>query len=125
MEILPVNIEEAIDLLKNFFKENLEEIKNMSEDEFSGSVHHSGGMFIRNSWLLWWHKDHKYEQWPKEIPKLNQWFNNLGIWHADDMSGILMTSLHRSLRGEDLEIDKQVQHYLDYWKEQGVKSPLE
>lgn len=121
IDLLPKDLDEAIDLLKNFFQENLEKIKTMSEQDFRDSSHFGAGMFIRNTWFLWWYKDHKNEGWPKEQPPLNKIFNDLGIIHADDMSGILMTSFHRSLVGKDIGLEGQVKYYLDYWKNSGFK----
>lgn len=120
-DVLPETLEEAIDVLKAFFSPHLEKIKNMTESEFGASVHFHSGMFIRNSWKLWWYPGHPYEDkgWPKEQPKLNKWFESIGIVHADDMSGILMTCLHRNLTGQDYDLDAQVARYQSHWKKYG------
>jgi hypothetical protein len=32
------------------------------------------------------------------------------------MSGIILTSFHRKKNDNDIELDKQVKHYINYWK---------
>lgn len=116
----PETLDEAIDILKDFYKENLDEIKEMDEGSFGASVHMSNGMQIRNAWHLWWYDGHDYpDAWPAEKPKIVEYFNSIDIVHADDMSGIIMDSFHRSLRGEDLDIEGQVKKYHAHWKKQG------
>lgn len=119
--ILPNNMDEAIETLKLFYENSIDTIKNLSEKDFISSNHFGAGMFIRNSWFLWWHENHKYESWPKKKPKLVQFFNDLNIYHADDMSSIIMVSFYRTLNNKPIEIDKQAKKYIDYWKKQGYK----
>ena len=60
---------------------------------------------MRNNWGLW-DKD----------SDLHKYFLSIGIWHADDASGIISESFARQLRGEPINLEEQVQHYKDYWK---------
>ena len=62
-------------------------------------------MWIRNSWKLW------------SRGKLSKYFNSIGVFHPDDMSGIILTSYYRHLKGQDRELEKQVKYYQDFWKE--------
>lgn len=121
INVLPATLEEAIELLKSFYGQHLDKIKAMSEREFLASSHFMSGMFIRNSWNLWWYAGHPYEDkgWSKDQPKLNKWFESIGITHADDMSGILLTCLHRHLSGVDYNLDEQVAKYQAHWKKHG------
>jgi hypothetical protein len=48
-----------------------------------------------------------------------------GIHHRDDLSSIVLLSVNRRLRGEPIELTKQIQYYRDYWKEQDVVAPLD
>jgi hypothetical protein len=64
-----------------------------SEDE-AMMVHHGYGTFIRNTLGLW-----------HDGPAV-AWFNKQGIFHADDISGIIFTSLHRRENGVDINLDK-------------------
>lgn len=124
MEVLSNNLDEAIDILKTFFKNDISKIEKMTEDEFIGSSHFGGGMFIRNSWQLWWHKGHNYKEWNQTQPLLNAWFETMGIVHADDMSAIILTCLYRNITGKDYEIEKQVETYISHWKEQGYSDGI-
>lgn len=68
-------------------------------------LHHNIGRDMRNEWGLW------------SGGELAKWFNaELGIYHPDDMSGIILESLKRTVRQEDLKLDEQVKFYKDYWK---------
>ncbi len=62
------------------------------------------GMWMRNNWGLWRGKE------------LAIYFNSIGIYHPDDMSGIILTSYYRELYGKDWEVEKQIQYYQDFWK---------
>ena len=114
----PSTLEEAIAILKKFYKD-IEEIKAMSEKDFIGSSHFFSGMFIRNSWLLWWYEGHGYKEWPADRPKIVEWFNSIDIVHADDMSSIILTCLHRDLNGVPFDLDAQVERYKKHWREAG------
>lgn len=68
------------------------------------------GLMMRNSWGLWIGRN-----------KLCKYFHSLGIYHADDMSTIIINSFHRILNDKPIEINKQVKFYIKYWKSQGFK----
>jgi len=82
--------------------------KSASEDEAITQSHHGLGQYIRNNWDLW-----------VEESVLHQYFKNLGLHHADDMSGVILTSYHRHLNKKELGLDEQVKHYIEFWKRQG------
>lgn len=127
MNTFPENLEEAIDTLKGFLVYNekqLKDISQMDEEEFLTSSHFRTGMFIRNSWNLWWFENHNYTSWPKEKPKLVDFFNKLDIYHADDMSSIILTSLYRTLSNKDIKLEKQIKEYKDFWKMQGFEDGI-
>ena len=124
MNILPESISEAVELLKQFYIKEIDLIKNMTEKEFMSSSHFGAGMFIRNEWYLWWHPNHKYKEWPKEQPKLNQEFEKIGIRHADDMSAILLTCLYRTIANIKVDMETQVKIYQDHWKRYGYKDGI-
>lgn len=66
--------------------------------------HHTFGSWLRNNWGLW------------GDTRLVEYFNRLGITHADDMSGIILVSYWRTLHNVPLEINAQIKMYQDYWK---------
>tara|TARA_B100000780_G_C21048047_1_gene420776 strand:+ start:692 stop:1111 length:420 start_codon:yes stop_codon:yes gene_type:complete len=54
--------------------------------------------------------------------RLSQFFNDKGINHPDDMSGIILTSFYRNLRGLPIGFDKQIELYKNYWqKHEAIK----
>jgi hypothetical protein len=89
---------------------NLDDVLAMLEKENAdelGEIHFGHGMRLRNELGLWGKNE------------LTEWFNSIGITHADDMSGIIYTSLHRKLNGKPIDLEGQVKFYQDYWKKMG------
>lgn len=79
------------------------DFKTGSEERTNG--YHMGlGTWLRNNWGLW-----------KGL-RLGKWFNKQGIFHPDDMSGIILTSYWRKLNRKPIELKTQVKEYQDYWK---------
>jgi hypothetical protein len=104
---IPVNLEECFEALNKILdKEQVEEFKNW-EENVVGKCHHGLGRTLRNDWGLW--ND-------PSSSSLQEYFKNMGIWHADDMSGIILDSYHRHLNNKPLDVEKQVKFYKDYWK---------
>ena len=101
----PKSIEEALNHLdKSWSSEQKEEFKNNNEKAAVSNLHFSIGMDIRNSWLR------------KENIALRAEFDKLQVFHRDDISSIILTSFHRKLNNKPLELEKQAQYYIDYWK---------
>lgn len=71
-----------------------------------GLYHFGIGMWMRNNWGLW----------DKESD-LHKWFASHGITHADDMSGIILTSFRRRLLGQPIGFEQQVENYKSYWRQ--------
>lgn len=102
----PKNIDEAIAYFeKTWTEKKKEEFKSKPERTAVLDAHHSVGMWIRNEWIR-----------GKRDTLLTNQFNDLGIYHPDDMSSIILTSLHRKLNNKPIDIEGQVQQYKDYWK---------
>lgn len=79
-----------------------------SENDGAG-LHHSLGQWIRNHWGLW-----------KGGNELTDFFNENGIWHADDMSGIIISSYIKMLKEEEVNLDGQIEYYKKYWKDKKI-----
>jgi len=108
--IIPKNLDECFDQMKlGSSNKDLCEFAAQKEDPVTASLHFTYGMAMRNNWGLWGKN------------KLTKYFNSIGIYHADDMSGILLTSFHRHLNNKDIKLDEQVKWYQDYWKSIGFK----
>lgn len=71
--------------------------------------HHNLGQTLRNHWKLW------------HDSVLAKWFGTIGIYHADDMSGIILVSYWRAVNGVPIELGEQVKYYQAYWAEQKAR----
>jgi hypothetical protein len=87
-EKIPTSLQEAIDFLI----------------EADANLGMGSGMGMRNSWGLW------------HGSKLAQWFYRHQIYHADDMSGIIMDSYKRTKNGEPIELKEQIAKYHKHWE---------
>lgn len=47
---------------------------------------------------------------------LIKYFNSKGIYHLDDMSGIIFKSLHRKLNHKRINLEQQIKEKIEYWK---------
>lgn len=106
---IPKTLDEAVDILYNEFKEETQfysEIKEGKKD--IGIFHHTTGMWIRNNWGLW------------KGSELRDFFFNLGVFHADDMSGIIFAKVQAKIRGEEYDLEKEIKRYEDYWIKKGI-----
>lgn len=104
-EIPPKDLDEAVHILKKYLDEgDKDSIAKVSENEFLGSVHFSYGMVIRNSWHLW-----------DEEGKLHKWFCANGIFHADDMSGLILLKLYRNVSRKQFDLEKESIRYWIHW----------
>jgi len=103
----PETLKEAVALIVKATPDSItKKIKEGSYDP--GYAHHGFGMWMRNNWGLW------------SGSKLQDWFHEKGIRHADDMSGIILETVKRDICGDDWDVPGQVKHYREYWKDQGV-----
>lgn len=82
---------------------------NLPEDNAIVNIHHGYGTFIRNTLKLW-----------DDGPAV-KWFNSQGIYHADDMSSIIFTSLHRNENKKSIDLEKQIKRYRDHWEKYDKK----
>jgi hypothetical protein len=98
---IPKNLDEAIAYLEaRLTNEDREKLKTADMAQF----HFTTGMNMRNSWGLW------------SGSPLKQWFNSIGIEHADDMSGIIMKAFRRKILGYPYDLQEDVKHYQEFWK---------
>lgn len=111
---IPEDLDSAVDLLyADLTEEQRNEFSSMTEEEFSGKIGFFGGMNMRNAWNLWGAQ-------PEKSATLRNRFVQMGIRHADDMSGIIITALHAKIAGKDFNIEKEVNYYRKYWRKQGI-----
>lgn len=104
MSYIPKNLDECFAELKKIAPPGeIDQFMMGSEDDLP-LYHHGIGCWIRNNWGLW------------AGSELKNYFKLLGLYHADDISGVILRSFYRHLRQEPLKIDEQIKHYHDYWE---------
>lgn len=107
---IPKDLEDCLIQIDKFWSDSTKmKVRQWTEDEFSGKAHLSFGMWMRNNWQLWGGS------------RLSKYFNDKGVYHPDDMSGIILYSYHRHLTGKEIKLDEQIKYYQNYWK--GEKAP--
>ena len=104
--VVPDNIYHAIACLKVLLTpQELTIIKSLSEDEID-LFHHGLGMHIRNAWGLW------------HDSALAKWFGEAGIRSPEEMSSVILRSLHRELNGRPWNWEKSLPELKVNWAEQ-------
>lgn len=79
-------------------------IDTLQNETGMNQYHHGLGTWLRNNWALW------------AGSRLSLYFNDLGIFHPDDMSGIILDSYYRYRHKLPINLDEQIKYYQDYWK---------
>lgn len=101
---IPEDIEDCFDELNQMLPEELiDEIKEKTEQDLI-EYHFSLGILLRTIWNLWGES------------RLTEYFNNLEIFHPDDMSMIIITSYYRYLHDQPIKLDEQIEYYLKFWE---------
>lgn len=110
MKRVPKNLEECFLILEQVLdEETIKQFKAMEEKDMMATTHHSLGRWFRNNYGLWNNKS-----------VLCIWFKEeFGIVHADDISGIILTSFHRKLNAKEINVEEQVQYYKNWWEGRG------
>jgi len=107
-------IPETLDDAINHLYENLtdRDIHFIKYNE-SYSIHHSGGMSLRNNWGLW----QKNTPFKKDIKSR---FNLFG--HADDCSGLIFAGLWAKVKNKDVNdaLNKEAKRYHKHWPKYGI-----
>ncbi|MFA5337646.1 MAG: DUF6794 domain-containing protein [Candidatus Omnitrophota bacterium] len=101
---IPRNLDDCFKELKKMLNpELIKEMKAGAEADMT-KYHRGLGMWIRNNWGLW------------SGSRLKTYFNDLGVRHPDDMSGVILTSFWRNLNNKPIQLKEQIKYYQDYWK---------
>lgn len=101
--IIPETLDAAVDfLLENLKPGDIAYIIHCEESGMS-MYHHTLGQWMRNRWGLW------------NGSKLKDHFENLRIWHGDDMSSIILITLWRVIHNKPILLEKQIQAYHEFW----------
>lgn len=115
---IPKNLYESLEKINSFWDDSTKrKVFEWTEDEFATNAHFGFGRWMRNNWGLWGGS------------RLSVYFNKIGVHHPEDMSSIILISYHRSLVGKEIELEKQVKIYQEYWdkakKEEKVRKEKE
>ena len=107
---LPINLKECIKqidlILDSTSKEN---IKRMKESEFSAYSLFELGIWIEKYWGL------------RNDSTLSQYFNKMGIYNPDVMSGMIIDSYYHFLTGKKSQLKIRVKNYKDFIETQRKK----
>jgi hypothetical protein len=99
----PCNLDDCLhQLVKELSSDFVESLKETNEN-IMYKYHHTLGRNLRNEWNLW------------TSSELSKWFCMQGIYHADDMSGIILTSLYRLVNNIEIDVRGQIEQYEKYW----------
>jgi len=102
---IPTDLNDCFKQIDGFWADSIKtQVRKMTEDEFTTNAHFGFGLWMRNNWRLWGGS------------RLSKYFNDLGVFHPDDMSSITLTSYHRCLLGQEIKLEEQISYYKDYWK---------
>ncbi len=101
---IPQTIPEAIKILLAEPGMSQSSFRKTAPEDAIATYHHTFGRQLRNDWELWSHGP------------LYREFDSIGIFHADDMSSILLTTLHRILNHEPVKLREQVRYYQAFGK---------
>lgn len=102
---IPKDLEDCFKQINQFWSDSTKmKVKQLTEEEFSGRAHMHFGMWMRNNWQLWGGS------------RLSKFFNDMGVYHPDGISGIILDSYHRYLTGSDIKLEEQIKFYQDYWR---------
>ncbi len=108
---IPGNLEEAWAALeKNLTIEDRQKLKTISEDELIG-MNFFGSMGIRNDWGLW------------RGSRLAKYFNDLGIYHPDDMSQIILQTFLCHINNQPIRLDERIAYFKEFWIRRSEPTP--
>ena len=102
---IPKNLDDAFDQLDQLLSsENIYTLKALQSEDDLARYHFGLGLWMRNNWGLW------------RGSRLTKHFNDLGIYHPDDMSAIILVSYWRRLNNLPIKLEEQIKYYQDFWE---------
>ncbi len=102
---IPTTLAEAhVELERMLPAETLAKIDAMESEDGMIMYHHGLGTGLRNSWGLWGRS------------ALAEHMRELGFTHADDMSGVILSTFWCKRHGKDFRIEERAAKYRAYWK---------
>lgn len=123
IDYIPETLEECFAYLDKFLQDK-DTFKGVDDEAVTAIGHNTLGRWLRNQWHLWWSEkfasesiEEKDSVYPQTKPLIKTFFENLGVNHPDDMSGIVIRSYHRHLNARPVELEKQVEQTITFYKE--------
>ena len=105
VDTTPKTLEEAhLQIEKHAPVEELAKIDAMESEGDVIEYHFGGGLSMRNNWGLW-----------GDGP-LAQHMNQLGFYHADDMSGVILRTFWCRRHKKEFRLKERAAYYDIYWK---------
>lgn len=101
---IPSSLEDSFQELKKMLNPELIKKMQMNSEQEMIDYHMGLGLWMRNNWGLW------------RGSRLSKYFNGIGIFHPDDMSGIILDSFWRYLNSKPINLNEQVAFYQKFWK---------
>ncbi|MGV3616212.1 MAG: DUF6794 domain-containing protein [Fimbriimonas sp.] len=102
--LIPKDLEAAMKELDKLLPPKMRAAMTKGTEDDMIVYHHGLGTWLRNNWGLWGQS------------ALAKWFAQRGIFHPDDMSGIVLDSYWRRLHKRPIDLEGQIAHYQEYWK---------
>ena len=94
---VPVDLPDCMRQLDSILtSENKELIRSLEEKDFLSRTHFAVGMWLRNNWGLW------------AGSRLATYFDEQGIHHPDDMSGVILRCYYHYVRGEKVNYQQML-----------------
>lgn len=104
-KLVPFGLRKTINQMEKNLNDTIKYDFQIAPESVAGTKHHFGlGLGLRNGKGLW------------SGSMLRTYFILNGIKHPDDMSGIILTTLHRKLNNKPINFREQKEYYKDYWK---------
>lgn len=107
-DLVPSNLNSAIDYLYSCIGD--EDIEYIKTGGTVADLHHGLGRAIRNAWSLW----------DKETHLVRYFQLHFDIGHADDISGLILTGLIKTIKKEPFDPYEEVKRYHAHWFKQGI-----
>lgn len=101
---IPKDVNDAHRELKKMLPARLVTKMKSGTKEDMIKYHFGLGMWIRNNWGLW------------QGSRLSKYFNEIGVYHPDDMSGIILDTFWCDLNGKPQRITERIAAHQEYWK---------
>ena len=104
-KVVPFGLRKTIDQMEKNLNDTIKYDFRIAPESIAGTKHHFGlGLGLRNGKGLW------------SGSMLRTYFRLNGIKHPDDMSGIILTTLHRKLNNKPINFREQKKYYKEYWR---------